>query len=216
MIIYLANIAYALTLCAFIMRDMLRLRSLLVCAQAIIVVYAWNAGINLTAFWNSVFVCINAVMVIQILRERRSVVLPQDLRELHARHFAALSPPEFLRWWRQGRRETLENQSLTTTGQRPEWLYFVLDGIVRVQQGTDWTVELPAGYFVAEMSLLTGDPANADVTAVGTVNVIRWSTLELRALQHRNAVLWAKIQSVIGHDLVEKIRRQRHVVTVAS
>ena len=78
---------------------------------------------------------------------------------------------------------------------------------MRVSRGHADVAELPAGYFVAEMSLLTGEPANADVTAVGPVDVVRWSTSELRELRQRNPALWTKIQSVIGHDLVEKIRR---------
>jgi hypothetical protein len=57
------------------------------------------------------------------------------------------------------------------------------------------------------MSLLTGEPANADVDAVGVVEVMQWPTDQLHALRHRNPSFWSKIQSVIGHDLVEKIRR---------
>jgi CRP-like cAMP-binding protein len=67
--------------------------------------------------------------------------------------------------------------------------------------------DLPAGHFVAEMSLLTGDAANADVDAVEGVEVVRWATADLRELRQRNPSLWTKIQSVIGHDLVEKIQR---------
>jgi hypothetical protein len=57
------------------------------------------------------------------------------------------------------------------------------------------------------MSLLTGETANADVDAIDSVDVMRWQTRDLRDLRQRNPSLWAKIQSVIGHDLVEKIQR---------
>jgi CRP-like cAMP-binding protein len=61
------------------------------------------------------------------------------------------------------------------------------------------------------MSLLTGEMANADVDAMGDVEVIRWPTKDLRDVRQRNPSLWTKIQSVIGHDLVEKIQRgERH------
>ncbi len=57
------------------------------------------------------------------------------------------------------------------------------------------------------MSLLTGHPANADVDAVGEIEVMRWPAQELLALRDRSPGLWIKIQSVLGFDLVEKILR---------
>ncbi len=208
MLIYLANIAYVLMLVAFITRDILYLRSLLVVAQTVVVFYTWYNGVHLISAWNLLFACINLYMVMQILRERRAVTLPKDLQPIYARHFAALSPPEFLRWWRQGRRETLpRGERLARAGEHPDWLYFILGGQVRVSRNQGNVFELPAGYFVAEMSLLTGEKANADVDAVEAIDVIRWPTKELKELRQRSPSLWTKIQSVIGHDLVEKIQR---------
>jgi CRP-like cAMP-binding protein len=205
MLIYLANLAYVLMLVAFITRDVLYLRGLLVVAQAVVVVYTWHNGVYMIAAWNALFASINAYMVVQILRERRAVVLPADLQGLYERHFTALTPPEFLRLWHQGQHERVVNQPLARAGEYPEWLYFLLGGQVRVSRDEGADIELPAGFFVAEMSLLTGAPANADVDAVGEVEVIRWATRDLRALRQRNPGLWTKIQSVIGRDLVEKI-----------
>jgi CRP-like cAMP-binding protein len=212
MLIVLANLAYVLTLIAFVTRDVLYLRSLLVAAQIIVVTYTWYNGVHLISAWNALFVVINSYMVVQILRERRAVELPDDLRPLHERHFAALSPQEFLRLWRQGRREMLRaGDRLARAGQRPDSLYFILSGQVRVSRNHANVFELPAGHFVAEMSLLTGEMANADVDAVGDVEVVRWPTQDLRDVRQRNPSLWTKIQSVIGHDLVEKIQRtERH------
>jgi CRP-like cAMP-binding protein len=208
MLIYFANLAYFLTLLAFITRDILHLRSLLVCAQIIVVIYTWYSGVHVISAWNLLFVCINAYMVVKILRERRAVTLPAELQPLYARHFSALSPPEFLRWWRQGRKDTLSaGERLACAGEHPDWLYFILGGHVRVSRNHANVFELPAGYFVAEMSLLTGETANADVDAIDSVDVVRWPTKDLRDLRQRNPSLWTKIQSVIGHDLVEKIQR---------
>jgi CRP-like cAMP-binding protein len=205
---YLANLAYVLMLLAFLTRDVLYLRGLLVVAQGLVVVYTWRAGVPVIAVWNVLFVSINAWMALQVLRERRAVTLPADLQALHERHFSALTPQEFLDWWRKGRRETLGPQRLTAAGARPDWLYFLLAGTVRVSREGTTLVELPAGYFVAEMSLLTDQPANADVEAAGPVEVMRWATTDLRDLRARKPAMWTKIQSVIGLDLVEKIHLQ--------
>jgi CRP-like cAMP-binding protein len=193
-------------LCGLIARDVLYLRSLLVFAQIGIGVYAWGNGVPVIAAWNLLLVCINTFVSVQIVRERRSVVLPAPLQRLYDKHFSALTPPEFLRWWRQGQRETLDNEPLARAGQQPDWLYFLLDGTVRVSRDGQRVVDLPSGYFVAEMSLLTGRAANADVDASGTIEVVRWPRRDLQELRMRNPILWTKVQSVIGHDLVEKIR----------
>lgn len=202
------NLAYVLMLCAFLTREVLVMRLLLVGGQTLIALYAWHTRVVSIATWNVVFLVINVTMSLQILRERRAVTLADELRDLHSRHFAALTPTEFLRWWQQGRREQLADVALTREGERPEWLYFLLDGTVHVSRNGARVVELSRGQFVAEMSLLTGRPATADAHARQAIEVVRWPTRELRDLQARNPALWAKIQSVIGHDLVEKIRHQ--------
>jgi len=208
LITYLVDVGYFLMLCGFLARDVLYLRCILVVAQSTLAAYGWLNGIPAIGAWNSVMVGINTVMAARIIHERRAVELPADLGPLYERHFSALSPAEFLRWWTQGRREMIENERLARAGERPDWLYFLLDGTVRVSRNGEAIAELPAGYFVAEMSLLTGKPANADVDAVGAVEVMRWDTRALRDLHTRNPLLWTRIQSVIGHDLVEKIQLQ--------
>jgi CRP-like cAMP-binding protein len=205
---YLVDLGYFLMLCGFLARDVLYLRVILVVAQSTLAAYGWLNGLPAIGAWNSIMVSINTVMAARIVHERRAVELPADLRPLYDRHFSALSPAEFLRWWKQGRRETIENGRLARAGERPDSLYFILGGTVRVHRNAEILAELPAGYFVAEMSLLTGKAANADVDAVGRVEVMRWETGALRDLHARNPLLWTRIQSVIGHDLVEKIQLQ--------
>jgi len=207
---YLVHVGYVVTLCAFLARDILHLRGLLVVAQTIVAIYAFMIGVQAIGAWNSLFACINIIWVVQILRARQAVQLPQDLRVLYARHFAAMTPPEFLRWWKMGHRESLRDRRLTWAGSMPESLFFLLKGSVRVSRDGTPVTDLPAGYFVAEMSLITGHPANADVDTIADVDVMRWPTADLRALGVRNPMLWTKIQSAIGHDLVEKIRRSEH------
>ena len=90
-------------------------------------------------------------------------------------------------------------------GEYPESLFFVLAGTVRITQGDRRVTDLGPGFFVAEMSLLTGEPATADAVAVGDVNVMRWPADHLRDLKDRSPAVWVKIQSVLGRDLVEKI-----------
>jgi CRP-like cAMP-binding protein len=212
----LVNFAYVLMLCAFLARDILWLRSLMVTAQILVVVYTWHAGVPVVSLWNAVFVSINIYMVVQILRERRAVVLPPELAALHARHFAAMTPPEFLRFWRMGSRDVVRDAALTRRGERPAALAFVLNGVVRVTRDGVPLASLGAGYFVAEMSLITGEAANADADVAGTAELMRWPTAALREFGAAHPAMWTKIQSVIGHDLVEKIHRVEHAPGAAA
>jgi CRP-like cAMP-binding protein len=204
----LGNLAYGLMAFAFITRDLLYLRSLLVVAQTLVIAYALLAGVPVIAAWNVLYVSVNAYMAVQLLQERRAVRLPDALRPLYERHFSALAPGEFLRWWAQGEAATLDEAAvLTREGERPSHLYFLRDGRVQVRRGVTTLAELPGGYFVGEMSLLTDRAANADAIAVTGVDVHRWTREGLEAIRDGNPKLWTRIQAVIGHDLVEKIHR---------
>jgi hypothetical protein len=204
---YLVHVGYALMLSALVARDILWLRAILVLAQSVLAFYGWRTGVAGIAGWNALFVTINIVWVLRILHERRAVALTGPLRALHESRFAALTAAEFLRWWRQGVRETVRDVSLTHANQFPEHLYFLMHGTVRVSRDGEHVTNLPAGFFVAEMSLLTGEPATADVVADGEVDVVRWSVAELRAMREASPQLWVKVQSVLGRDLVEKMAR---------
>ena len=204
---YLVHVGYCLMLLALLARDVLWLRLLLVAAQTNLSLYSWFRGIDSIAAWNAVFVVINTVWVIRILRQRRTVRLPPELEQIRQRHFLALDAPDFLRLWRMGQRQTLRDAPLTRQGEAPAALYFLLRGTVAVRQGGHELARLGAGDFVAEMSLLTGAAATADASAAGEVELVLWPVAELQRLRGRNAALWSRIQSVLGHDLVAKIQR---------
>lgn len=213
---YLVHIGYSLMLLALLARDVLWLRLLLVLAQGNLSAYSYFRGIDSIAAWNAVFVLINAVWVIRILRERRAVRLPQELAAIHEQHFAALGAPEFLRLWQLGERRTLAAaEPLTRQGEAAAALYFLLRGTVSVRRAGRELARLGAGDFVAEMSLLTGAVASADAWTDGEVELQRWPAERLRPLRG-NAGLWSRIQSVLGHDLVAKLQRASGAAPAAA
>jgi CRP-like cAMP-binding protein len=202
----LVHVGYALMLCALIARDILWLRAILVCAQFNLCLYALFQHLAGMAFWNGLFVVINVVWVLRILHERRAVQLPAELRELHARNFSALTPPEFLRVWALSEPVIVRDAQLIRQGEQPGSLYFLISGEAVVIQDGRHVARLRSGHFAAEMSLLTGGRATADVIARGELSLRRWPLERLNAIRAGNPALWSKIQSVLGHDLVEKIK----------
>jgi CRP-like cAMP-binding protein len=207
--LYLVHFGYLLQLFALLARDVLWLRGILVVAQSVLAAYAFLRGPEFLpyVYWNALFVLINLYWVARLLRERAAILLPEELRETYERHFAALAPPEFLRLWREGHRGALTDAQLVREDTVPEALYFLLAGEVTVcSQGRE-LARLGPGNFVAEMSLLTGERTTADVHALGAIEYMAWSAPILARLRTRDPMLWSKVQSVLGHNLVEKIRR---------
>lgn len=207
--LYLVHFGYLLQLFALLARDVLWLRAILVAAQSVLAFYAWMRGPEFLpyVFWNTLFVGINLYWVARLLRERAAVKLPAELRALYEGHFAALAPPEFLRLWREGERRSGSDLQLVHEGSRPDALYFLLAGTVSVRHLGREIARVGAGSFVAEMSLLTGERTTADVVALGPIEYVAWPSHKLALLRERSPMVWSKIQSVLGHDLVEKIRR---------
>lgn len=204
----LVHLGYALMLVALLARDVLWLRAILVAAQSTLAAYAWFTDRPSMAAWNALFVLINFLWVLRILHERRAVELPPSLRALHANHFAAFSAPEFLRFWNSGAAIDAHDALLVRAGEQPEALLFLIEGQAEVRSDNRQIAVLPAGSFVAEMSLLTAAPASADVFALGAVRLRSWPMPALRGLAQRQPVMWTRLQSALGQDLVTKIRRQ--------
>lgn len=206
---YLVHFGYTLQLFALLARDVLWLRGILVCAQSVLAFYAYTRGPAFLpyVFWNLLFVCINLFWVVRLLRERAAVELPDDLKPLYEKHFAALQPPEFLRLWREGERGGMSGGRLVQEGTCPGTLYFLLNGNVAVRHGEKELTRLASGTFLGEMSLLTGELTTADVIALGDIEYMTWPAERLQRLRQRSPMVWTRLQSVLGHDLVEKIRR---------
>lgn len=204
---YLVHVGYVLMLGALMARDVLWLRGTLVAAQSVLAAYAWAIGVLPIAAWNALFVVINAVWVVRIARGRRAVVLPGELATLHARHFSAMTAGEFLRFWTLGDAAHWTGACVATQGEYPAALYFLTAGRATVVRDGVTVATLQPGQFAAEMSLVTGAPANATVTLDGAADLRVWPVARVREVRDAQPAVWSRLQAVLGMDLVEKIRR---------
>ena len=78
------------------------LRSILISAQVSLFCYALMQGHNLVAFWNFIFVGINVVQVIRIMRERKPIEIDPELVDLYKTTFHSMTPREFVYFWGLG------------------------------------------------------------------------------------------------------------------
>ncbi len=200
------NLSYVLVACAYIVRDILYLRFIIIFAEALSITYGLTIGNMTIAGWNSLFITINIIWVTRLIKERKPVVIPANLEYFYKNIFTNLSGREFLFFWEMGHTSVIEDEYLCRENEVPTELILILSGKVAVIKNGRQVTELLSGCFVAEMSFLTGDPASADVKAIGSVEYITWSQEKLRHLKQINSQLLDKLHVILGKDLSYKLK----------
>src|SRR4030095_7147705 len=95
-IVHVANILYLLS---YTVKDMLWLRCLTVVAALCLLPYYYVQPVPLTAaiYWNLLFIGINLIQIVILLRERRPVKLTEDQQRLYQLAFHSITTREFLK-----------------------------------------------------------------------------------------------------------------------
>jgi len=202
------NGSYILTTLAYLVRDILWLRSIALVSEVAMIAYGFLSG-NLTiSSWNMVFLTINTIQVIRLLLERRPYALPAELEEIYSKVFAIMTPREFMYFWQSGTEKNAYNSYVCRDGAVQKELMMIISGEVSILKNGAQVARLGAGSFVAEMSFLTGDPASADVYADQEVLYNAWSQEQLRDMNQSNPNMLIKIQVILGKDLSHKLKKR--------
>ena len=97
------NTGYALTFVALAIREVLWLRTTLTAAQISLFTYHFFfANNNSAAFWTAIFVLVNTYNIVKILLDRRTKLIPDEIRDLYEGIFNTLTTSEFLYFWNMG------------------------------------------------------------------------------------------------------------------
>ncbi|MDF7798873.1 cyclic nucleotide-binding domain-containing protein [Pontiellaceae bacterium B1224] len=206
MTLVLINIGFFLVLVALAVKDVLRLRSILLISQLCLLGNAFVTSNVNTAFWYILFLLINTVNIILLLKERRPVDLPPELVDLHENVFSVMTNKEFLYFWNTGQAGEAENEILVRQGKPMDTLSLVLTGTVDVIKDGKIIAQLGRGSFFAEMSFLTGEPASADIKAGGKVEYMSWEQEKLHCLKQLDSNQYIKLQNILGKDLSAKVK----------
>jgi hypothetical protein len=200
------NAGYALMLAGFLLRDVLWLRLALMTGQACVVTYAWVNHRMPVFYWNGLFMLINALWATRIAHERRPARIPAELRDLYERVFAAMTPKEFLGFWKLGKAMEWSGGFVVREGAHPADVHLVTGGAALVERNGRTLSRLERGRFLAEMSYLTGHPASADIRSEGLLQTAAWGRDRLDELRAAKPALFMKLQGILGCDLAAKIR----------
>ena len=109
----LVNLGYFFMFLALAAKDILLLRSILILGQLSLVSFGYFSDNLYVSFWNVLFFGINSFQIARLLRERRKIELPGELRDLYEQVFHSMSRREFLMFWNMGR--VLDAMNFNTT-----------------------------------------------------------------------------------------------------
>ncbi len=202
----LLHLGYILMLIALIVRDILWLRTILTSAQVSLFCYAMFQGNYPVAFWNIVFIGINVVQVVLIIRERKPIEIDPELIDLYKGTFSAMTPREFLYFWGLGQIKVSVKGEIVREGEHQQELLLLLAGKVNVVKNDRTITQLSRGNFMSEMSFITGETASASIACDDHVQYLAWSRTKLNNLEKLNPQLSIKVQGILSKDLINKIK----------
>ena len=103
------HLAYLITFVALAIRDVLFLRIVLSFANILQVVYQYGFNDNPDiAVWNALFLIINIIQVVKLMKERAPVKIPDDIEDIYRTKFSDMTHREFLYFWSLGKQKDVE------------------------------------------------------------------------------------------------------------
>jgi len=204
----LLNIYYIGVAIAFLVKDILTLRIIMIIAGICMILQGFMTDNSTVIFWLSLFTVINLIQVIRILYENRGIKLIKDIENLYKKIFSDMTRKEFQHLWVQGEIVTVDKQELICKdGSRPEQIFLLIHGKCQVKKGKEDVALLERGNFIAEMGYLTGKEASADVTSLSSVTYICWTHKKLNRLKELYPQVHNKFHLIISKDLSEKLKK---------
>ena len=198
-----------LTAMSFLLRDILWLRILAICANVMIGVAAyrylpeprWEA-----VAWSSIFASINVGHSIWLIYERHMQRFTEDEQRLFDTAFQALDKVQVRKLFRSGEWKTFdEGGILATQGAHSDYLVLICTGEADVRLGERVVRRLGCGKFVGEIGFVSRTPATATVVAAEPSRCLIWDVKHLRKLLARKAEIRNVFHAAIGQDLAEKL-----------
>lgn len=119
--------------------------------------------------------------------------------------FAPLQPGDFRTLVQRAKRFKAETDMIVTTqGQQPEKVYFVIDGTFHVKKGAaEFDVYGPT--FVGEVAYLLSSPSAATTILPQGTEVLEWTLTDLITRSARQPRFKLALDAVISRDLARKV-----------
>jgi len=209
--VYATHLASILTLLAYLVRDILWLRALTICASVAGIIFNYYVPATplwAVIYWNIVFIAINAVQIGIIIKERRSVHFSEEEKELYETLFQNFAPFEFMKLLRLGKwLEAKKGETLTVEAEPLDNVMLIYSGLVSVEMGGREVGVMKGGSLVGEVSFINQGPATATVRAKEPTRYLSWSKQDLRRLLIANPSMKIAMDTVFSKELSKKLAR---------
>jgi CRP-like cAMP-binding protein len=207
----LERVAFVLTALAYVMRDILLLRTLAVISGVLWFLLMYFAGFSTLALVEqSLLLAINVTRIVMLIKERRGVSFTEEEQELYRTVFNRFSPVEFLKIIRLAEWKNAEPDELLAIEQQPvKNLIMIYNGEVAIQKEGKDVVHLRDGTMIGEMSFLRGGTATATVRVARPTRYVAWPQEDLRKMLRRNPTMDVAMQSVLSADLINKLTSEK-------
>jgi len=204
----LVHIGSFLLLLAYLVRDQILLRAVIILGTIFYIVYYifMEAPLWSALLWNVSFVVINLIMIVVIYSDKTSFVMSEKEAKLY-QVFYTLSPGEFKKLlkianWFDGS----SKEKITTEGEIPSRLYFLINGEALIARDDKKFIVGP-NVFIGELAYLTKKPATATVKLTNKVVGISWKTTSLTKLLASNPQMKIAFDGLLNQDLAAKLAK---------
>lgn len=192
---------------AFLIRDELRLRLMVLAGSVFYLLYYYL--FPEIPLWDAILTTIvlavaNLYILFRILLERSMFGLSEEERELFEA-FEGFSPGQFRQILKIGKWKTADTPiELTTEDHKLSKLFYIVDGTVHAKKGEHGFV-VGAKNFIGEITFVLKGLPTATVTAdIGTV-FIEWDGDGIRRLMSKSPAFENAMMALLSRDLADKL-----------
>ena len=214
---FATHVASILTLVAYLLKDILWLRFLTILASIAGIIFNYFVPATplwAVIYWNIVFIIINVVQILIIIKDRSGVSFTEEERELYETLFKNFEPFEFMKLLRIGRWANAKpGQTLTVEGKPVSDVILIYNGRVSIEAGGEEIRQMRDGTLIGEISFITGGSATATVRALEPTRYMAWPKDEMRRLLKRNPSMRFAMETVFSQELSRKLMRPQPSTT---
>ena len=213
------HISYLLIAISYWLTDIFWLRAVAVAGLSFEILYFWHSDGDLRSGmgWDLIFIAINLYQLYRLVKDRLSLRLPEDDRELLRSVLTGLDDAQIARLLDAGEFCDLPDGTKLAEADRPlRKIFFICSGLARVTIGGREVSDLEKGSFVGEVAFLTEKPATATVTAKGDVRALAFDSGELRQFFNKDTEVAGLIYQLLGRELANKIKVSNRLLAIAD
>ena len=202
-------------LVCFLFRNQLYLRCLAIVGDFFYTAFYFNVAgepLWVAMAYSSLNVVINVFMIALILRDQRQGRMSDRDLQLF-RRLDTLTPGEFRRLLSLGVwKEVEQTVEITTEGQKPTELHYVLEGDARAVKADPATMHgdgVVNGFFgfVGEVAFVTDQPAIATTVLEPGAKYISWNIVRLSQMLDKDDSLKKGLHQLFNAEMAVKIKR---------